>query len=174
MNPRRGTPPSVSCALGRANGLARPSDPPTSREIGAAPGERGRVPALTVSGRLPSGNHVKVPANIEPFVRVLGVEGAVEFLLAFGGAELYLAKTPSGRSELAKLVGRDKAAELARLADDLNLPRRVPLAKRWIALTLKNQGLPHAQIARKMRVSDVTVRGYIQSGRVSHQLEMQI
>jgi hypothetical protein len=172
MNPRRGTPPSVSCALGRANGLARPSDPPTSREIGAAPGERGRVPALTVSGRLPSGNHVKVPANIEPFVRVLGVDKAVEFLLAFGGAELYLAKTPSGRSELARLVGRDKAGELAEAAEFL--PRRVPLAKRWIALTLKKQGLPHAQIARKMRVSDVTVRGYIQSGRVTHQLEMPL
>jgi hypothetical protein len=130
------------------------------------------LPDILPASLLNTGGQIRTPANVEPFVRVLGVDMALEFLLAFGGAELYLAKTPTGRSDLAKLVGREKAGELAEAAEFL--PRRVPLAKRWIALTLKKQGLPHAQIARKMRVSDVTVRGYIQSGRVSHQLEMPL
>ena len=101
----------------------------------------------------------KPPAHIEPYVRVLGPEGAIEFLLEFGGAELYLAAAPKGRSRLAQAVGREKAAELAKASEQL--PRRVPLAKPWIASVWRTKGLAVAEIARRLHVSDVTVRGWL-------------
>lgn len=99
------------------------------------------------------------PAHIAPYVKVLGQDMAVEFLLAFGGAELYLAANPKGRSRLAKLIGRERAAALAKAAE--HLPRRVPTAKPWIAMVMRSKGLPVAEIARRLHVADVTVRAYL-------------
>jgi hypothetical protein len=107
-------------------------------------------------------NPLRPPANIEPYVRVLGIDGAIEFLLTFGGAELYLAKDPKGRSKLAGLVGIDKAAALAQAAE--YLPRRVPVAKPWIALVWKSKGLPVAEIARRLHTTDVSVRRWLKAG----------
>lgn len=97
------------------------------------------------------------PAHVEPYVRVLGPELAFDFLMHFGGAELYLSPTPKGRSEVEKLIGADKVAELAAL----DLPRRVPTAKPWLAAVLKKQGLSHAKIATTLHTTDVTVRSWL-------------
>jgi hypothetical protein len=109
-----------------------------------------------------------VPANIEPFVKVLGVDLAMVFLMEFGGAELYIAKRPQERGRLAQLVGHEKAAELALAAEFL--PRRIPLAKAWMARTLLTQGHSVADIARRLRVSDVTVRKFTSDEREARQL----
>lgn len=98
------------------------------------------------------------PAHIDPFVRVLGVDLAIRFLLRFGGAELYLSPTPKGRSELAQEFGMDAAARIATAAE--HLPRRVPLAKEWIAAVWAQQGLSTAEIARRLHVTDVTIRNW--------------
>jgi len=104
------------------------------------------------------------PAHVEPYVRVLGTDLAVEFLLAFGGAEIYLAAAPKGRSRLAAVIGIEKAAALADTAE--LLPRRVPTAKPWIATVMRAQGLPVAEIARRLHTSDVSVRAWLKkSGR---------
>lgn len=97
------------------------------------------------------------PAHIEPYVRVLGQALALQFLLEFGGAELYLAKTPQGSSRAEELLGPEHFAALSQLG----LPRRVPTAKPWLARVLKQEGLSHAEIARKLHVSDVSVRAYL-------------
>jgi hypothetical protein len=99
------------------------------------------------------------PAHVEPFVRVLGVDDAIRFLLLFGGAELYLPRSPKGRSRLAQIFGVEKAQALAVAAE--HLPRRIPLAKPWIARVWSSRGLPVAEIARRMHTSDVTVRRYL-------------
>lgn len=101
----------------------------------------------------------KPPAHVAPYVRVLGHDGAVEFLLEFGGAELYLSRSPSGRSRLARRFGKRKAAELAAAAE--LLPARIPTAKAFIARVLRARGLPVAEIARRLHVSDVQVRKYL-------------
>jgi hypothetical protein len=116
------------------------------------------------------GKGVVVPANIEPFVRVLGVELAITFLLEFGGAELYLAKRPQERGRLTQLVGPVKASALAEAAEFL--PKRIPLAKAWIARTLLTEGHSVADIARRLRVSDVTVRGFTAVEREERQLKL--
>ncbi|MEL6639733.1 MAG: helix-turn-helix domain-containing protein [Pseudomonadota bacterium] len=104
-------------------------------------------------------NKVRPTAQVEPFVRVLGEQKAIEFLLRFGGAELYLSRRPRPNSTLAKLVGRDQAAALAIVSD--RLPRRIPTAKPWIAKVLFSQGRSKASIARELHVSDVSVRKWL-------------
>lgn len=100
---------------------------------------------------------VPVPANLRPIVRILGTDGAIDFLRRFGGAELYFAVSPKGRSEVEKMVGAEKTAALA----DAHLPRRIPLGKRWIAAVWHSRGLSKAEIARRLNVTDVTVRGWL-------------
>ncbi len=109
------------------------------------------------------GPFVPPPAHIAPYVEVLGIELTVEFLLTFGGAELYLAASPKGRSRLTALIGIDKAAALARTAEFL--PRRVPTAKPWVAAVFRAKGLPVAEIARRLHVSDVSVRSWLKKSR---------
>jgi len=101
----------------------------------------------------------KVPAQIEPYVRVLGVDGAVEFLLSFGGAELYIPRNAKGKSMVARKFGMEKAQALAEACEFM--PRRVPTAKPWVARQLYKKNLSVAEIARRLHVTDVTVRSYL-------------
>jgi hypothetical protein len=111
---------------------------------------------------------LRPPAQAEAYVNVLGVDGAIEFLLAFGGTEIYLARNPQARSRVAALVGRDKAEALAVACE--GLPRRVPLCKPWIARVMRHRGLagekplPVAEIARRLHTSDVSVRKWLKHG----------
>ena len=98
-------------------------------------------------------------AQVEPYVEALGAELAVTFLLAYGGAELYLPDDPKGQSSHERLIGYDAAKRLSAIAH--RLPRRVPLAKAWLSAMLAWQGNSAAQIARTLRISDVTVRRYL-------------
>jgi hypothetical protein len=102
------------------------------------------------------------PAHLEPYVRILGTEGAIAFLLRFGGAELYIPRTGGGSDVLAEAVGIEAARALAQAAD--RLPRRVPTGKPWIARVRAAQGLPIAEIARMLHVTDVTVRRWLADG----------
>ncbi len=99
------------------------------------------------------------PAHIARYVEALGRDRAIQFLLEFGGAELYIAPTPKGRSRLVEVIGMDGAAALAAIAD--RLPKRVPTAKPWVAQCLRLQGLNVASIARMLHVSDVSVRKWL-------------
>ncbi|WP_168192222.1 hypothetical protein [Pararhodobacter marinus] len=45
------------------------------------------------------------------------------------------------------------------------MPRRVPLANAWLSAMLAWQGLPVSDIARKLRVTDVTVRKMLKEQR---------
>lgn len=100
------------------------------------------------------------PPAVAPFVRVLGVAKTVELLLELGGAEIYLSPTSNGSSRLSQIIGREGAAALA---DRLGAAQtwRIPTARRWVALQLADQGLSKAAIARRLHVTDVTVRSWI-------------
>lgn len=103
----------------------------------------------------PSPRTIKPTAQVEPYVDVLGLDGAIEFLLAFGGAEISLSVNPTPKSKVAQLVGRRKAIALARKP---GLPRRVPTARKWLAAAMISKGLPVNEIARRLHVTDVAVR----------------
>lgn len=98
-------------------------------------------------------------AQVVPYVAALGADTAVTFLLTYGGAELYISDDPKGRSSHETLLGYDKAKALAAVAHQL--PKRVPLAKKWLAQMLHWQGHSTGQIARTMRSSDVSVRKWL-------------
>lgn len=98
-------------------------------------------------------------AQVAAYVDALGAETAVTFLLTYGGADLYISDDPKGRSSHERLVGYDKAKALAAVAH--RLPKRVPLAKKWLAQMLNWQGLSTAMIARTLRSSDVSVRKWL-------------
>ncbi|MEL7098270.1 MAG: helix-turn-helix domain-containing protein [Pseudomonadota bacterium] len=99
---------------------------------------------------------VRTPAQVQVFVEVLGVKGAIAFLEAYGGTELHISARPTQRSDLVKRFGQDKADALAERADEI--PRRIPSQKPWIAQVLLAEGQSVAQVARRLRLSDVTVR----------------
>ncbi len=44
------------------------------------------------------------PAHVQTYVRVLGSELAVDFLMAFGGAQLYIAPNPKKRSPVSEIA----------------------------------------------------------------------
>ena len=99
------------------------------------------------------------PAHIQPYVDALGAATAVQFLLHFGGAELYIPRDPKGGSVLVEVLGLPAARALSALAERTVLPRRVPIPKPWLARYLKViAGLPHAEIARILHWTDVSVR----------------
>lgn len=100
-------------------------------------------------------------AQIAPFVQVLGLDGAIRFLLAFGGAELFIGNNPKDTNQLVQIFGREAVETLARLP---TLPRRIPLAKPWLTAYFRAQGFSIAQIARKLRISDVSVRTHLRRG----------
>lgn len=100
------------------------------------------------------------PAHLEPFVRALGVDLAIQVLLRFGGAELYLSTSPTARSQLVAEVGMEAAERLAAEAElaGSRWQRRVPTGKPWIAAVWHSRGLPKQEIARRLHVTDKAVR----------------
>ncbi len=112
---------------------------------------------------LPARPMPRTTAQVAPYVECLGHELAVRFLLDYGGAEIYLAADPKGRSSAEALVG---AEAVARMADHYQLGQRVrvPLARKWLAQMLHWQGHSTAEVARTIRASDVSVRAWIKRG----------
>lgn len=104
------------------------------------------------------------PAQIEPYVEALGVDDTIRFLLEFGGAQIYIGARPGRGSQVAALLGLDKARALGRVHD--RLPARVPLVKSWTAQAMFAQGLPIQKIARKMHVSDTAVRRWLDAAGI--------
>lgn len=99
------------------------------------------------------------PAELAPYVRALGTERTVALIMELGGAPLYFAGRASRRSRVATIVGADGVEALAREIGKGT--SRVPLCKRWIAQYLSAHGLSAQEIARRMHVTDVTVRAYL-------------
>lgn len=117
---------------------------------------------------LPAKQMPKATAQVAVYVEVLGAEVAMTFLLAFGGAELYLAQNPKGQSQVEAVIGFENARALA--AQDHRMQRRVPLAKKWLAQMMNWQGHSTAHIARTLRVSDVYVRRILQAALAERQV----
>jgi hypothetical protein len=105
---------------------------------------------------LPARPMPRPTAQVEAYVEALGPDLAVAFLLEFGGAEMTVSESPNGRSAHEAFIGPETAARLSAIKDKLQ--RRVPLAKAWLAAMLQWQGLSTAAIARKLRMSDTSVR----------------
>lgn len=107
---------------------------------------------------LPARPMPRPPAQVLPFVEALGADLAVTYLLTYGGSEVYVRTKPNECIPYVEVIGLDGAEALAQRAARGWMPRRVPLANTWLAAMLAWQGLSATEIARKLRVTDVTVR----------------
>ena len=105
-------------------------------------------------------NYPPTPAHLQPYVEVLGVEGAIELFLALGGSEVYLAGiAPTGESLIAERIGADRQMALAAR---IRYPKtRVPIPKRWIAHCMRATGLSTAEIGRRLHTTDSTIRRWL-------------
>lgn len=106
----------------------------------------------------------RVPAHVEPYVRALGTDKAVEFFLAFGGAPAYIGKNLHyDRNSLLSVIGADDIDALCRELNDGQGMRidRVPTAVVFIARHLKSAGKAVAEIARILHRADKTIRVYL-------------
>lgn len=108
---------------------------------------------------LPDKAYPPAPVQAQRFVDTLGVVTTIEFLLNFGGSEVFLSGNPKGRGMIERVIGYEATAALQEVSDDLCF--RVPLANKWLAQCLFLQGLSTNTIARRLRVSTVSVRKYI-------------
>jgi len=99
------------------------------------------------------------PAHVEPYLRLLGPDRAVAFLLEFGGQRLYLPKRPGGTGPAAALLGADGMEALCSMRPGGVI--RVPTCRRWLSHALSAKGSPVSEIARKLRVTDVMVWKYL-------------
>jgi len=95
------------------------------------------------------------PAHIALLTDLIGVDKT----LGMGGAELVIPARPTRRSRLVRTIGIDAATVLSRNAG--RLPRQCPLGKPWVARTLHSRGLPAAEIARRLHVTEATVWRYL-------------
>lgn len=105
---------------------------------------------------LPARPMPRITAQVEPYVKALGPDLAVTFLLHYGGAELYIRTRPNAETEYVERIGVDSARALVSRADAMS--HRVPLTKAWLTAMLDWQSHSVPEIARKQRVSDVSVR----------------
>lgn len=104
-------------------------------------------------------DYPRPPANVQPYADVLGLPDTIEFLLTFGGSEIYLTTDPKGKSRLEQEIGAERVIALAQSIP--HMKTRVPLAKPWIARCMKSQGLSAAEIARRLHTTDFTVRSWL-------------
>lgn len=102
---------------------------------------------------------IPVPAQLRVFVDAIGVDRTVKLLLTFGGAPLYIGPKASAKSRVAREMGMDVARALSAVYD--KLPSRIPTQKPWLAKVQFSKGLPVLEIARKLHVTDKTVRLYL-------------
>ena len=99
-------------------------------------------------------------AQVAMFVEALGPDSAVRFLLRFGGAELYQGPISRPDGMVADFLGHAKARALADHPSTAR-QKRVPLARKWLSQMLAWPGHSTADIARKVRASDTSVRKWL-------------
>jgi hypothetical protein len=103
---------------------------------------------------------METPANLLPYIEILGEDLAIRFFLKFGGAPVYVAGRPQADSELAECVGAEMVAALAKAFGPGQI-YRVPINREWIAQRLRARQWSVLAIAREMHVTDVTVRRWL-------------
>ncbi|MGO4196751.1 hypothetical protein AB4Z13_15445 [Rhizobium sp. YAF28] len=113
-------------------------------------------------------HEAEVPEMVSPFFDVLGVELAVSLLLEWGGTPLYLPRPDSilrQGGDLVDLVGADKARQLGGAIGAGHI--KIPICREFLCRYFHSKGFSKLKIARKLKVSDETVRRILNGRRTS-------
>lgn len=100
-----------------------------------------------------------VPAHVQAYKEVLGADLAADFLLRFGGAEVYFSKSPTLRSAAAGMIGLEKMSALGKALGFGQIA--VPTAKKFVAEILLRRGVSIADIARTLHMDQSRVRRWL-------------
>jgi hypothetical protein len=119
---------------------------------------------MDISWTMPGGQERRgrIDAHVQPFVNALGMQDACTFLLAFGGAEVYLSDRPRLNGMIARSVGPKIVDKLAN-SDLPKGPMVVPMGNTFIVRYLRSKGMSLSEIARKARITTVTVKEHLQT-----------
>ena len=104
-----------------------------------------------------------VPANVAPYVALLGEDRAIALFISFGGAPLYLADRPTAECKVVTVIGADGLAAL--LGEFGPRISRVPRPNRWIAEVWYGRGVAILELARRLHTTDVTIRRWLADAR---------
>jgi hypothetical protein len=113
-----------------------------------------------------------VPAHLDPYVDVLGVDGALALFLELGGSQVYLPRRSGKRTLLAKTIGADQVERLAAVLGYGYI--KVPVARQWCAEALRAQGRSDNEIARIVRADVATVRRWLSAKTPANQLTLPL
>lgn len=113
---------------------------------------------------------ILIPAHVLPYVDVLGIDGAFDFLMAFGGADTYFSVSPREDNRVVQAIGRDRAIALARHLQNRPNMQMVPVAKPFLAKVMKSRGMAIAEIARQLHVDKKTARTMVSQERQEREL----
>ncbi|HSI41783.1 MAG TPA: hypothetical protein VLA00_14665 [Xanthobacteraceae bacterium] len=111
-----------------------------------------------------------VPPEIAPYIRALGPDRTGDLITALGGSMLYFARKASSRSTAAAIVGADGVQALSREFGTGMF--RVPIARAWLVCHLFGRGVSVQEIARRLHMTDVTVRKYLKRRKAGGQLDL--
>ena len=103
-----------------------------------------------------------IKASEKPYVDALGIELAVTLFLNFGGSPVYIAENPTG-GMLQGVIGVEGHRALCRFFGGPQQLPRIPIANELIVKFMAAKGVATIEIARQVRVSDVSVRSILSS-----------
>ena len=103
-----------------------------------------------------------LPGVLAEIEAIAGRAAALELSLALGGCDLYVRRQMPVPPELAGTIAGDRWAAIARRFGGETL--HIPLARRALVRHLTARGLDTTQIARRLRITQRTVRRYRRQG----------
>ena len=108
----------------------------------------------------------RIPAHVEPYVEVMGLDRAVTFLSEYGGTQWYVpskGRVPMTRSEPARFL---TDSECCAFGDMLGGERMtLPYPANFLAQFHRSRGRSYSEIARLVKRTTRTVRKYLNAGR---------
>jgi hypothetical protein len=103
-----------------------------------------------------TGGVPKPPAQVEPYIEVIGHDAALALVETFGGVRVYIPKDPPADSPVVKAIGMEAAVRLGRALGGES--PRIPVARAWLVAHYASLKWPVPRIARQLRIADFSVR----------------
>ncbi|GAB0119459.1 sigma factor-like helix-turn-helix DNA-binding protein [Acidisoma sp. 7E03] len=104
------------------------------------------------------------PAQIAWLVEIAGENAALAVIEEFAGTRTYITESPEkGVSAVVAKFDQSAAAELSREYGGIYM--RIPSCKPWRVQVLREQGLSHSKIARRLGIDVSSVERILQRAR---------
>lgn len=104
------------------------------------------------------------PAELAALADVVGAEGTLALIEAYGGTRFYVPKQ-APNAEMVRLLGTAPAATLVRQIGGNAI--KVPLAKRWRCLVYRSRGMTYRSIARRLNITEDVVHRWLQAAEMT-------